>query len=103
MSTIITQDDIKHLEKISMIQLSNEERNTFTPQLTSILDYVEKLGEVDTKDVQETTQVTGITNVLREDIVVPTFTQEQALSNAPEQERGYFKIKGSLKNISADA
>lgn len=103
MSTIITQDDIKHLEKISMIRLSDEERNTFTPQLTSILEYVEKLGEVDTKDVPETTQVTGIVNVLREDEVKPTFSQEQALANAPEQERGYFKTRGSLKNIAADA
>lgn len=95
--TIITNDDMKHLEQISMIKLTAEEEAKFTPQLESILDYVEKLEEVDTNGVSETSQVTGKTNALRDDIVLPSLSQEAALQNAPEKENGYFKMKGKLK------
>lgn len=94
---IITKDDMKHLEQISMIKLTEEEEAKFTPQLESVLDYVEKLDEVDTNGVEPTSQVTGKTNALREDVVLPSLTQEQALQNAPEKENGYFKMKGKLK------
>lgn len=65
---------------------------TLYEQFRGILDLMQELGEVDTADVVPTAQVTGLSNVFREDIVGESFSQEEALSQAPEHEQGYFKI-----------
>lgn len=63
-------------------------------QLEEILEFVSKLQKIDTKNVKPTSQVTGLTNVMREDEIETTrmFTQEQALSNAPDTYNGFIKV-----------
>ena|SRR3989338_2339553 len=65
----LTDDDIRHIAKLARLKISDAEVGKFAKELSSILDYVAVLSELDTTNVPATAQVTGITNVLREDTV----------------------------------
>ena len=90
--------DVKHTAKLANLKLSSEEEKKFEEQLSSILDYVDKLQEIDTENVGETSQVTGLENVFREDVASTSLSQKEALSNAKSQKNGLFKVKGILQN-----
>ncbi len=99
----VTKKDVKHIADLSNLVLSDEEIAKFTPQLDKIIEFVSTLNEVDTKDVEPTSQTTGLTNVLREDVVKSenSLTQEEALSNT-DGHNGFFKVKAILKNRTDD-
>lgn len=90
--------DISHVAKLANLPLTDEEKKKFEKQLEETITYVESLDKVDTKGVEPTSQVTGLENVTREDVVKPSLTQEQALSNAKQTHNGFFKVKGILNN-----
>ncbi len=87
---MITKKNVEHIGWLARIKLTEEEKEKFTKQLNSILDYFEKLDEVET-DVPPTHHVLGLTNVFRDDVVEKSMSQEDALGNAPKKEGGYFK------------
>jgi aspartyl-tRNA(Asn)/glutamyl-tRNA(Gln) amidotransferase subunit C len=89
--------DVGHVAKLANLPLSPSEKEKFEKQLSEILTYVEKLKEVDTKDVEVTSQVTGLENIIRKDEAKPTLTQEEALSNTKSQSNGLFKVKAILE------
>jgi len=91
--SILTKEDVLHIAKLACLELSEEEVQTYIVQLSDVLSYVEQLEVLPTKDVEATAQVTGLTNVFREDEITPSLCQEDALKNAPEQYKGYFKVK----------
>lgn len=90
----LTADDVKHLAKLSAIQLTDEEVTRYQQQLSDILNYVEQLAEVDTKNVESTSQTTGTTNVYFEDgkKCERQFSQEEAIGNNPKHKDGYFIV-----------
>lgn len=67
--TKLSGDDVRHIAKLCRLNLSDDEVEKFAGELSSILGFVDKLQEVDTKDVEPTPQATGLTNVFREDEV----------------------------------
>ena len=77
--TQLTHDQVRHIAKLARLRLSEAEVTTFAKELTSILGYVEILGEIDTKNVIPTAQVTGQTNVLRPDVIRQQGTSPDAL------------------------
>ncbi len=66
----LTRDQVLHIAKLARLTLKPEEIDKMTSELTSILTYIEVLNEVDTASVEPTAQVTGLTNALRDDVVV---------------------------------
>ncbi|CAN5319413.1 Asp-tRNA(Asn)/Glu-tRNA(Gln) amidotransferase subunit GatC [soil metagenome] len=90
----LTLDDTKHVAKLAKLDLTEDEINKFTPQLSKVLDYISELDEVDTKNTEPTAQTTGLTNVLREDEINPlyTLTQEEALSGTENTKNGFFVV-----------
>lgn len=88
--------DVYHVAKLANLLLKPEEKVKFEKQLSEILSYFEKLKEVDTKNVEATSQVTGLENVTREDEAAPSLTKEEALSNTKSQHNGLFKVKAIL-------
>lgn len=78
MSTL-TKAQVLHIATLARLRLTDEEAEKFTSELTSILQYVDMLGEVDTKGVEPTAQVTGQTNVFRADRVREGGTSPDAL------------------------
>lgn len=95
--TSLSISDVKHIAKLAQLGLSDKEVKKFQKQLSQILDFVNQLRVVDTKKVAPTSQVTGLENVFRDDVVEPSLSQEEVLSNAPDQHKGFFKVKAVLE------
>lgn len=94
----LTKEDILHIAKLGNLTLNEKEIEAFKKQLSSVIDYIDKLREVDTKNVEPSSQITGLTDVLREDKVDDkrTLTSEQALANTKSKEGPFFKVKAIL-------
>lgn len=90
--------DVKHVAKLANLPLSKEEEEKFDKQLAETLDYVSRLEEIDTKNVEPTSQVTGLENVVREDKPSPSLSQEEVLQNAKSKHNGFFKVPAILEN-----
>ena len=88
----ITRDEVAHLATLARIDLSDAELDHLAPQLSVILESVASINEVASADVPPTSHPLPLTNVFREDVVVPSLTPEEALSGAPEQEQQRFLV-----------
>jgi aspartyl-tRNA(Asn)/glutamyl-tRNA(Gln) amidotransferase subunit C len=88
---MITREDVEHISWLASLKISDEEKDEFVDQFNSILDYFHQLDEVDTEGVEPTYRVVDLSNVFREDLVLKSLTQDEALKNAPRRENGYFK------------
>jgi len=91
----LTEKDVRYVADLAHLELTEEEMKKFLPQLDSILQYMEKLNELDTSQVEPMAQVTYPASQrpsLRADAPRKTFAQEEALANAPEQGAGSFKV-----------
>ena len=84
--------NVKHVAKLANLPLSKNEEKKFKKQLSEIISYVEKLEEVNTKNLEITSQVTGLENIIREDEISQSITQEEALSNTKKKYNGYFEV-----------
>lgn len=90
--------NVSHIAKLANLPLTDQEIKKFEKQLSDTLQYIKHLNEVDTKNIEPTSQVTGLTNVLRDDLATPSLSQIDALSNAKNQHKGFFQVKGILEN-----
>ena len=89
--------DVLHIAKLANLPLSKEEIKKYEKQLSPILDYIEKLKQAKTDDLPETSQVTNLENVTRQDKTIPSFSQVQALSGTKKTLNGSFKVKAILE------
>jgi aspartyl-tRNA(Asn)/glutamyl-tRNA(Gln) amidotransferase subunit C len=95
-----TEKDVRYVADLAHLELTDEEVKKYLPQLDSILQYVEKLNELDTTSIEPMAQVTypGSENAsFRSDEVHKCFTQDEALGNAPEQGAGCFKVPSVIE------
>ncbi len=94
----LTKPQVQHTSDLAQLNLSDEEITKFQKQLSSILEYVGLLEEVDTKNVEPTAQTTGLKNVYRKDkpSKEQILSQEEVLRNAPEKQGGLIKTKAVL-------
>ncbi|MEK6690171.1 MAG: Asp-tRNA(Asn)/Glu-tRNA(Gln) amidotransferase subunit GatC [Nitrospirota bacterium] len=88
----ITKKEVEHVSRLARLELSDEEKETFTKQLNNILTYVEKLNELDTKDVEPTSHVLQIQNIFKEDEIRESLPRERALSNAPDRTDEFYRV-----------
>ena len=88
----ITEDMVRHVALLSRLNCTPDQITSYTHQLNSILDYVDKLRELDTADVEPASHSLKMSNVFREDRVQESLSREDVLSNAPDQEDGCFKV-----------
>jgi aspartyl-tRNA(Asn)/glutamyl-tRNA(Gln) amidotransferase subunit C len=96
MPTILSKTDVEHIAELAKLGLTSEETERFREQLSAILEYAEMLEELDVDGIPPTAQVTGQGSVMREDEVLPSLSQEQALANAPDSANGEFKVRPIL-------
>lgn len=92
----ITPDLVRHLAGLARIDVTNEEVERFTQQLGLIVDSVATIKAAVEGDVPATSHPIPMANVFREDVVVPSLTQEQALSSAPDSAEGRFRVAAIL-------
>ena len=95
----ITKEEVEKIATLANLDLSPEEKESFTSQLSSIVTYIDKLNELDTTNVEpmshctvSQTESTSGCYADRDDTVMPSLGQEAVLKNAPDPERGYFKV-----------
>jgi aspartyl-tRNA(Asn)/glutamyl-tRNA(Gln) amidotransferase subunit C len=88
--------NVQKIAKLANLQIAKDDEEKFESQLSEVLDYVGKLNEVDTENIEPTSQVTGLENITREDVTKDSLTQEEALSNTKETQHGFFKVKAIL-------
>lgn len=92
----ITRTDVEKIAELSRLELTSEETDLLTEQLSAILAHVEKLNELDTGDVPPMSHCApggGDTEYAkRADVVRPSLGQKPAVENAPDTEAGYFKV-----------
>lgn len=92
MTKKIDQAQVRKVAKLSRLELTEAEVEEFTGQLRAILEYMEKMNELDTTDVQPLAHCLPISNVFREDVVKESLGTEKALANAPQQDGEFFKV-----------
>jgi len=93
----LSKDDVLKLARLSRLRLTDEETTQFQTEISAILGYVEQLSEFDTNGLLPTSQVTGLTNVLRKDEVIDYgASPSDLLKNAPATEKNQFKVKRVL-------
>lgn len=94
----ITAQDVLHVAKLSRLKVAEQDIEKFTAQFNEILSYADIINKLDTSQVAATTQAIAMNNVLRDDVVKPSFSNEKALQNAPEQENGCYVVPKVIDN-----
>ncbi|NLS44559.1 MAG: Asp-tRNA(Asn)/Glu-tRNA(Gln) amidotransferase subunit GatC [Firmicutes bacterium] len=88
----LSKEDIKRISDLARIELNEEDESLFAEQMSGILRIVNKLDKVDTSGMDQMVTPTGFTNVLREDIALPSLDPKEALFNAADREGAFFKV-----------
>lgn len=92
MANIISDETIEYIGILAKLELSDEEKEQAKKDMGSMLDYIDKLGELDTTGVEPMSHVFPVYNVFREDVVTNTDDRENILKNAPEEKDGMFVV-----------
>ena len=92
MANVINDETIEYVGILAKLELSGEEKEQAKKDMGRMLDYIDKLAELDTESVEPMSHVFPVQNVFREDEVTNADTREQLLSNAPEQKDGMFVV-----------
>ena len=100
MGTKIDEAQVRRVAQLSRLELSDDEVSQFSTQLSAIVEYIEKLNELDTDGVEPLAHCLPVHNVLREDVLRPSLSNDAALANAPEREDEYFKVPKILDDNS---
>ena len=93
----LTQREVEHIALLAHLRLGEQELEKYRQQLTSILEYADRLRRVDTSSISPTTTVLPLRSVLRTDAVTNSLDREEALANAPEQDNHMFRIPPVFK------
>jgi aspartyl-tRNA(Asn)/glutamyl-tRNA(Gln) amidotransferase subunit C len=89
---MLSREEIEHIAMLARLSLTEEEKELFGAQLSSILDYMEKLNELDTEHIEPTSHVLSISNIMREDATRDSIPREDALSNAPDRTDKFYRV-----------
>lgn len=99
----LPQEQVEWVAGLAYIALTDAEKSKYAEELSAVLGYVEELQQVDTNKVDETMQITGLSNVMDGDFVEPSeIKREEFLQRAPASERGYIKVKSVFNSRRAN-
>jgi aspartyl-tRNA(Asn)/glutamyl-tRNA(Gln) amidotransferase subunit C len=89
---MLSRDQVLHVARLARLELSEDEVERFSGELAKVLDYIEKIGELDLDDVPPTSHVVDVENALRADEPRPSLPVEAALESAPDATLGGFRV-----------
>jgi len=89
---MISREDVLHVARLARLELSEPELEKMREQLNSILTYIDRLKELDVAGVEPTSHAVPMVNVMRDDVVVPSFPREEMLANAPDRVGDFFRV-----------
>ncbi len=93
----LTPEEVRHIARLARVGLSDDEVARLQGQLSQILDYFQRLQEVDTGDIPPTAHTLALHNVMRDDEPKPSFDKEEVLANAPQREEDLFRVRAVLE------
>lgn len=96
----IREDQVRHVARLARLRLTDEETGSLTADLVRILDYVDKLSALDTSQVEPTSNITGATAPMRDDVAPArdlAAAAEEAVSNAPRRDGTFFAVPPILE------
>ncbi|GBD30409.1 Aspartyl/glutamyl-tRNA(Asn/Gln) amidotransferase subunit C [bacterium HR32] len=93
----ITPEVVERVARLSRLELTEQEREAFSAQLDSILQYFARLDRLPTEGVEPTSHAIPVTNVFREDTVTPSLPREEVAAMAPESYEGYVVVPRVLE------
>jgi aspartyl-tRNA(Asn)/glutamyl-tRNA(Gln) amidotransferase subunit C len=93
MSVRLTIEEVRHVAELAKLRLTEAEIEQYAGQLSAILEYAERLQEVDTSSVPPTPYILPLTNVMSEDVPEPSLSNDEALANAPDRDNGFFRVR----------
>jgi aspartyl-tRNA(Asn)/glutamyl-tRNA(Gln) amidotransferase subunit C len=88
----ISKDAVRYVAELSRLEFEEDELEKFTEQLGNILEYMGKLNELDISRIEPTFHVLELSTPLREDVVKPCLSLDEALENAPQKEGSFFAV-----------
>ena len=97
MSNIISDETIEYVGILAKLELSGEEKEQAKKDMGSMLDYIDKLNELDTSGVEPMSHVFPVNNLFREDVVTNGDEHEKILANAPEEKDQSFKVPRTVE------
>ena len=97
MANRVDDATIEYVGILAKLELSREERQAAKRDMSRMLDYVDKLNELDTEGVEPMSHVFPVNNVFREDVVTGVDQRDRILSNAPRQKDGAFKVPKTVE------
>lgn len=97
MANIISDETIEYVGILAKLELSEEEKEQAKKDMGSMLDYIDKLNELDTSGVEPMSHVFPVNNVFREDVVTNGDEHEKILANAPEEKNQSFKVPRTVE------
>ncbi len=100
MAEKLDESQVRKVARLSRLELTDAEVEEFTGQLSAILDYVEKMNELDTESVEPLAHCLPISNVFRQDRVKKSLAAQEALANAPQRDGDFFKVPKILDSGS---
>jgi aspartyl-tRNA(Asn)/glutamyl-tRNA(Gln) amidotransferase subunit C len=93
----LTAEQVQHVASLSRLALTESEIESLRQELSAILEYASIIETLDTTAILPTASVLPLRNVLREDKVAPSLSQEDALANAPCSAEGHFSVQAILE------
>ena len=97
MANIISDETMEYVGILAKLELSEEEKTQAKKDMETMLDYIDKLNELDTTGVEPMSHVFPVNNVFREDVVVNGDEHEKILANAPEEKDQSFKVPRTVE------
>lgn len=88
----ITSDDVRHVARLARITLIDEQVEIFRKQLNDIVEYVEKLNEIETSNIEPTSHIVPLNNIFREDLMIPSLPRQEMLRNAPDSNERFYIV-----------
>ena len=89
---MIDHEQVLHVARLARLRLSDDEVERMSSELSTILDHIEKIGQLDLDDVEPTSHVVEVENVLRPDEPRPSWPRERILEQAPDAAEGGFRV-----------
>lgn len=93
----VTKKDVEYIAELAKLKLNEEELVSYTKDMNEILNYIDKLNELDTSDVEPLSHPIEAANVMREDKPADSIDREKALKNAPKADEQFFKVPKVIK------
>ena len=84
--------DIEHIAKLARLRLTDAEKETFSKQIETIVEYIEKLNELDTQNVEPTAHILGLNNVFRKDVAAKPLTDHDPINDSPGHNKGHYEV-----------